>query len=268
MVQDVSKSVSKSAWDPALYLEFADDRARPADDLMARLNLDVAGGVMDLGCGPGNLTVKLKQRWPTRPVTGLDSSSEMLTKARTSPGAGNITWTPGDISAWSPSERFALVFANAALHWVPDHASIFPRLMHAVAAGGRLAVQMPMTGKALYHDCIRRVLALPHWRDRLAGVRSHDHPLKASAYYDFLAPLSSHVDIWETTYHHVLADKFAVTAWIAGAALVPYLDLLDTNEKARFLGDYTDIAATAYPPHDDGRVLFQMRRIFMIAKRR
>ncbi len=257
--------MSKTLWDPALYLEFADYRARPAEDLMARLDLAVPGAVIDLGCGPGNLTKKLKRRWPDRAVTGFDSSPEMLAKARAS--AGDITWTQGDISAWLPAERFALVFANAALHWVPDHVGVFPRLMHALGPGGLLAAQMPMTGEALYHECVRRVLALPRWRTRLDGVRSHDHPLKAAAYYDLIAPLAAEVDIWEANYHHVLADKFAVTAWVAGAALVPYLTVLNDAEKQDFLADYTDIAGTAYPPRPDGRVLFQMRRIFMVAKR-
>lgn len=260
--------MSEASWNPALYLEFADYRARPADDLMARLDLDVPGAIVDLGCGPGNLTAKLRRRWPERALTGLDSSPEMLAKARKDFARTDITWAEGDISTWAPAERFALVFANAALHWVPDHARTFPRLMQAVAPGGVLAVQMPMTGEALYHDCVQRVLALPYWAERLRGVRSHDHPLKAAAYYDLLAPLASQVDIWETNYQHVLADKFAVTAWVSGAALVPYLSRLEAAEKTRFLGDYTEIASTAYPAHADGRVLFQMRRIFMVAKRR
>lgn len=139
--------------------------------------------------------------------------------------------------------------------------------MHALAAGGLLAVQMPMTGKALYHECLRRVLALPRWRARLDGVRSHDHPLKAAEYYDLLAPLASEVDIWEANYYHLLADKFAVTAWVSGAALVPYLTVLNESEKQDFLGDYTEIAGAAYSNRPDGRVLFQMRRIFMVASR-
>lgn len=260
--------MSNTSWDPARYLEFVDYRARPAEDLMARLDLAVPGAIIDLGCGPGNLTHKLKQRWPTRAVSGLDSSPEMLAKARASSGANDITWTSGDIAAWLPAERFALVFANAALHWIPDHAGVFPRLMQAVAPGGLLAVQMPMTGEALYHECLQRVLALPHWRARLEGVRSHDHPLKAAAYYDLLTPFSEEIDIWETNYNHVLADKFAVTAWISGAALVPYLSVLNDAEKTRFMEDYTTVAGEAYLPHHDGRVLFQMRRIFLVAKRR
>ncbi len=260
--------MSNASWDPARYLEFADYRARPAEDLMAHLDLTAPGAIIDLGCGPGNLTRKLRQRWPTRGVSGLDSSPEMLMKARADAGAADIMWTAGDIAAWSPAERFALVFANASLHWVPDHPSVFPRLTHALAPGGLLAVQMPMTGEALYHACLQRVLALPHWRVRLEGVRSHDHPLTAAAYYDLLAPFSEDVNIWETNYHHVLADTFAVTAWISGAALVPYLSVLEEAEKTRFMEDYTTVAREAYPPRQDGRVLFQMRRIFMVARRR
>ena len=153
----------KMSWNPAAYLEFAAYRARPAEDLIARLDVKVPGGIVDLGCGPGNLTAKLKQRWPSRAVTGFDASPEMLAKARASVAA-DITWEQGDIAAWLPGAQAALVFANAALHWVPDHAGLFPRLMHALAPGGLLAVQMSMTGEALYHQCLQRVLDAPRWR--------------------------------------------------------------------------------------------------------
>ena len=261
-------TVSKTAWDPALYLEFDEYRARPAQDLLARVNLRIPGAVADIGCGPGNLTKKLKGWWPERAVSGFDSSREMLATACARFGDTDISWHLQDIEGWIPSERYALIFSNAALHWVPDHSALFPRLMHALAPGGVLAVQMPMTGAALYHECLRRVVARPRWQERLKSVRSHDPPLAAASYYDLISPLASRVDIWEAHYHHVLVDKHAVTAWVAGAALVPYLTALESEEKNEFLGDYTDIVAQAYPSRPDGRVLFTMRRIFVIAERR
>ena len=256
----------KMSWNPAAYLEFAAYRARPAEDLIARLDVKVPGGIVDLGCGPGNLTAKLKQRWPSRAVTGFDASPEMLAKARASVAA-DITWEQGDIAAWLPGAQAALVFANAALPWVPDHAGLFPRLMHAVAPGGLLAVQMPMTGEALYHQCLQRVLDAPRWRTRLQGVHSHAPPLAAAVYYDLLAPLASAVDIWETHYHHVLASPAAVTAWVAGTALLPYTEMLNDAETQVFFADYTSVATTAYPPRTDGKVLFNMKRIFILAER-
>ena len=261
-------SVSKTQWNPATYLEFAGYRARPAEDLLARLDLKIPGAVYDLGCGPGNLTRKLKDRWSERTIIGMDSSAEMLAKAEQSYGKTDIAWQRGDIASWTPDQPAALVFTNAALHWVPDHDRLFPRLMAAVAPGGLFAMQMPMTGEAPYHAIVRQLLASPRWHDRLADVRDHAHPLTARHYYDLVCHQAANVDTWETHYHHVLKDIDAVTVWVSGTALVPYLTVLDENEKAAFLTDYTEIARGVYPPSRDGQVLFTMRRIFMVAERK
>jgi len=258
----------KPAWNPGAYLAFADYRARPAQELIARLELDVPGAIVDLGCGPGNLTHQIKLRWPMREVIGLDASPEMLARARADFADAGITWEQGDIAAWIPARHAALVFANASLQWVHDHAGLLPRLMHALVPGGVLAVQMPMTGQALYYECLHRVLDAPRWRARLKDVRSHDHPLSPAAYYDLVAPLAQWTDVWETHYHHVLAGPEAVTAWVAGTALLPYTAILSDDERQMFFEDYTAAARVAYPPRTDGKVLFTMRRLFLAAKRR
>lgn len=259
----------QTVWNPATYLEFAAYRARPANDLIARLDLRTPGPVFDLGCGPGTLTRQLKDRWPNRGVTGLDSSPEMLALAQKKFPGPAITWQHADIAAWTPPPAPmpppALIFANASLHWVPDHARLFPRLMAYLAPGGILAVQMPMTAAAPYHACVHRMLEKPRWRERLAGVRSHAHPHPAAMYYDMVRPAAAEVDIWETHYHHVLADHDAVTAWASGTTLVPYLTLLDDSERADLLADYTAEAKTAYPRQTDGTILFTMRRLFLVA---
>jgi len=257
----------QTAWSPDTYLAFAEYRARPADDLMARLTMPVPGAMFDLGCGPGTLTRKLKDRWTARAVTGIDSSAEMLAEARKKYPGGDITWAEADIAEWTPPSPPALIFANASLHWVPNHTHLFPQLISRVAPGGEFAVQMPITADAPYHRCIEQVLAKPRWRDRLAGVRSHAHPLSAATYYDLISPYAAKIDIWETHYHHVLADALAVTAWASGTALVPYLTPLDASERSDFLSAYAAEAAAAYIPQADGRVLFTMRRLFVLATR-
>ena len=253
----------KTTWDPALYLEFAAYRARPAEDFMARLDLTVPSGIVDLGCGPGNLTRALKHKWPDRSVVGLDSSPQMLTKARALDS--DNAWQLGDISTWTPDAPPALIFANASLQWVPDHPR-FPRLLENLALGGLLAVQMPATGQALYHACLTRVLAQPRWH-AIAGARTYTHPLSAGAYHDLLAPTAASLEIWETLYHHVLAGPEAVTAWTSSTALMPYLTALSDSERPAFLEDYTAEARAAYPPQADGKVLFTMRGIFVLARR-
>lgn len=251
------------AWDPSVYLTFAAFRARPVEDLLPRLTLRAPGPVHDLGCGAGNITARLAAKWPDRTVTGLDSSAAMLAEARKRYPA--LRWELGDITAWAPAEPPALIFANAALHWVPDHPRLFPRLVAALSPGGVFAAQMPNTADAPYRTCLDEVLTRPPWRERLAQVATHPDPLRADDYYALVKPHATSVDIWETHYAHPLENLDAVVAWVSGAALVPYLSALDSEEKQQFLGDYRAAAASIYRPQPDGRVLFTMRRLFVVA---
>ena len=252
-------------WQPGVYLAFAAFRTRPVEDLLGRIDLDVAGPIFDLGCGAGNVTAMLAAKWPDRAVTGLDSSAAMLKEARARFPA--MQWREGDIATWTPPAPPALIFANAALHWVPDHPVLFPRLMRALAPGGWFAVQMPNTADAPYRACLDQVLAQEPWRSRLGGVATHPDPLQAEDYYAVLKGAAKSTDIWETHYVHALESLDAVVAWVSGAALVPYLSVLSAEEKSRFCADYRDVARNLYPPQADGRVLFTMRRIFVLARR-
>lgn len=261
-------------WQPGVYLAFAAFRSRPVEDLLGRIDLEaspgVPGAIFDLGCGAGNVTAMLAAKWPEREITGLDSSSTMLAEARQRFPA--MRWRQGDIAtwtsaAWTPAPPPALIFANAALHWVPDHPVLFPRLMRNLAPRGWLAVQMPNTADAPYRACLNAVLARAPWRDRLGGVATHPDPLKAEDYYAVLSDVAASTDIWETHYVHALDNLDAVVAWVSGAALVPYLSVLSAEEKGRFFADYRDAAQSFYRPQADGRILFTMRRIFVLARR-
>jgi len=150
-------------------LRFADERTRPALDLLAQIDLAAPRRIVDLGCGPGNSTGLLRERWPAAAITGLDTSADMLDAARRDhPG---IDFVAGDIAAWSPAEPYDLVFSNAALQWVGDHERLLPRLIDAVNADGVLAVQMPRNHDFTTHALMRQVAAEGPWRDRLAGAR-------------------------------------------------------------------------------------------------
>jgi trans-aconitate 2-methyltransferase len=234
---------------------------------MSRLTLDVPGTIYDLGCGPGNLTHLLQQKWPDRRIVGVDSSPDMLAEARKKYGDGGIEWLAGDIAGWQADEPAALVFTNAALHWLDNHDILIPRLMRQVAPGGLLAIQMPDTARSNYTSCIVKVKSSARWKDRLAGVTLHMDPHPAAFYYDLLARLAAPVDIWQTEYRHVLSGEHPVTEWIKSTGLVPVLSVLDEAEKAAFLADYNAAAAAAYPRQIDGHVLFDMHRIFILAKR-
>jgi trans-aconitate 2-methyltransferase len=255
------------AWNPELYLRYAAYRARPADDLLPRIHLKVPGDIYDLGCGPGTLTKRLKDKWPDRRVTGVDSSPDMLAAAREKFPSG-IDWQLADIASWSPSAPPALIFANASLQWLPDHGRLMPRLMSLVMAGGVLAIQVPESGTQTYHRCIESMTRSPRWRERLKGVHPHEDPLSPRAYYDLVAPLAADIDVWETDYHHVLEGDDPVTEWISSTGLGPFLSVLSEAEKPAFLADYSACAKAAYPRQADNKVLFTMRRLFLLAVRR
>lgn len=253
-----------TTWDPSQYLKFADHRLRPALDLIARIPLGEARSIWDLGCGPGTVTLLLKERWPHASICGLDSSSAMLDKARAIAG---IAWAEGDIARWTPDAPADLVFSNAALHWVQDHARLFPHLVRQVRRGGVLAVQMPRNFTAPSHQLLYRTAREGPWAARLATLL-HDAPVRQPEhYYDLLAPLATHIDIWEVEYLHVLQGENAVLEWTKGTAVRPLLDALPQTMHADFLSAYAARLAAAYPRRLDGMTLFPFRRLFIVATR-
>lgn len=259
-----------SGWNPNQYLKFADERTQPCRDLAARIMLPGARRVIDLGCGPGNSTAVLRARWPDAEFTGLDSSAEMIERARREHPAQD--WIAGDISAWAASlgEHFDVVFSNAALQWVDDHGALYPRLFSRVAPGGALAVQIPANIDALPHRLMRETAALPHWRNRFPAGAVHEwHHHEMDFYYDTLAPVAARLDLWATEYLHILPDAEAIVEWYRGTGLRPFLEILTSDaERKRFTDDYLASLQPHYPPRAAGGVLFPFRRIFLIAYQR
>ena len=259
------------SWDPGQYLAFADERLRPALDLIARIPLAAPRTIVDLGCGAGNVAQVLCARWPEASIVGVDSSSAMLARARTAAADHpRQTWVEADLARWSPSVPVDLVFSNAALHWLDDHATLFPRLFSFVAPNGALAVQMPDNFSAPSHTALFDVARSERWRDRLAAL-VREQPVAAAADYVRWLDRASTIDVWTTEYLHLLAApagaEHPIVAWMKGAALTPFLDRLDEDMQRRFLADYTERIAAAYPPLSDGRVAFAFRRRFIVALR-
>jgi trans-aconitate 2-methyltransferase len=250
-------------WNASQYLKFADERTRPCRDLAARVPLAHPAGIIDLGCGPGNSTQVLAERWPTAELSGLDNSAEMIAQARAS--HPDRRWTTANIAEWAEGcERYDVVFSNAALQWLPDHRSLFPSLMDRVAPGGALAVQMPGNGDAAAHVLMRNVAAQWAGTKEVREWFSHD----LGFYFDVLAPHAARVDLWATEYIHVMDSAEGIVEWYKGTGLRPFLDALPAAaDRDRFLATYLDALREAYPPHDDGRVLFPFRRIFMVASK-
>jgi trans-aconitate 2-methyltransferase len=259
------RAEAASDWDTALYLKFEEERTQPARDLIARLPAG-ARHIVDLGCGPGTSTALLAARYPGAEIIGLDNSNEMLAAARARlPG---VRFEKRDISAWRPDVKPDLIFANAALQWLPNHHELIPRLMSYLADGGRLAIQMPDNRQEPSHALMRLVAADDPWADRLVPVAKTRGLIGIySDYYRWLKPLSAKVEIWQTTYVHPLAGVGAVVDWFRGSGLRPFLNPLDECEREQFIARYMAGLADAYPAEPDGRLLFLYPRLFVIAAR-
>jgi trans-aconitate 2-methyltransferase len=251
-----------TTWDPGRYLQFREARLRPALDLLARVPDDEPPTlVVDLGCGPGNLTARLAGRWPDAEVIGVDSSPVMLADARRDhPG---ITWVEADLATYEPPRPADVVFTNAALHWLPDHERLLPALLDRVAPGGTLAVQVPDDWDSPSHTAGFAIAASARFRDRLTVDLPEQPLLTPARYLDVLLPLAAEVDCWTTTYYHVLEGPGPVVEWFKGSFLREFLSRLDEVDGAEFLAEYTAAMHEAYPPRADGRTVLPFRRLFL-----
>jgi trans-aconitate 2-methyltransferase len=261
--------VAGTRWDPNQYLRFSDHRLRPALELLDRVPLESPGVIYDLGCGSGNVTRIISERWPSATVYGIDNSKDMLEKTAAQPG--KVRWIEADIRHWRPDEPPDLIYSNATLHWVEGHHRLFPRLVGFLRAGGCLAVQMPLSWGAPSHRLMRETLANggPDGKalgtEQLRQAVGREWVEDAEVYYDLLTGCARGLDIWETEYLQALEGDDPVLEWVKGTGLRPILNGLDDREREIFLVEYARRLRIAYPVRADGRTLYPFRRLFTIA---
>ena len=284
-------TVGAGRWDPGQYHKFSDHRRRPAVELLARTPPGDPGAVYDLGCGSGEVTRLIAERWPHAAVRGIDSSPDMLARARAGDGAGRetegggaergsrstppdaIEWIEADVATWTPPDPPGLLYANASLQWVDGHETLFPRLLRSLAPGGALAVQMPLSRESRSHRLMHEALAAggpegtPIGPEPLRREIARKWVLDPGAYLDLLAPDAAAIDVWTTEYLQVLHGEDPVLEWVSGTGLRPILNGLTGDDRTRFLEVYRRALRKAYPRRPDGATVYPFRRLFIVAIR-
>jgi trans-aconitate 2-methyltransferase len=252
-------------WDTSQYLRFGDERARPFFDLLARVGADKPGLVVDMGCGPGNLTATLAERWPSASVVGVDSSPEMIEAARRHDAPG-LSFMRDDIRHWKPQAMPDVIISNAVLQWVPEQRELLAEWAGWLPVGGWLGIQVPANFDQPAHAIMRELAGSARWSPLLRDVHLNRQNADPAEYAALLAQAGCAVDAWETTYLHILHGDDPVLEWYKGSGLRPVLAALDEQNAADFLSEYGDRLRMAYPPQPFGTVL-PFRRVFAVAHR-
>jgi trans-aconitate 2-methyltransferase len=252
-------------WDATQYLRYGGERARPFFDLLARVGAESPGYVVDMGCGPGNLTVTLAERWPSATVVGVDNSQEMIDAAHAHDAPG-LSFMRDDVRHWKPQALPDLMVCNAVLQWVPGHRELLADWAGWLAPRGWLAFQVPGNFDQPSHVIMREMARSARWRPLLRDVNLSRQSADPVEYAELLARAGCEVDAWETTYVHVLHGEDPVLEWYKGTGLRPVLAALDAEQAADFLAGYGERIRVAYPPRPFG-TLFPFRRVFTVAHR-
>ncbi len=252
------------AWNPEVYLSFADQRGRPFFDLTSRIGAVAPRRVVDLGCGPGNLTVALRDRWPDAVIEAFDSSPEMVAAARDR----GLDATVGDVTDWVPQPDTEVVVTNAVLQWVPGHVDLLRRWAGQLPAGAWIAMQVPGNFDAPSHRAVREVASRPKFSEALQDIRFREGAIVEAPvrYAEVLSDAGCRVDAWETTYIHELTGVTPVLDWISGTALTEVKARLSEEAFAEYRRQIIPMLAAAYPARADGCTLFPFRRVFVVAQ--
>lgn len=252
-----------SSWDPDLYLRFQQERTQPSRDLVHRIRLSKVNTAIDVGCGAGNSTAVLHERWPESDLTGLDSSETMIVRARSEYPA--LKWICSDAASWQPDGTYDLVFSNALIQWVEDQDKLLKNFMTWLNLGGALAVQVPANHGSPFEQALKSCQQSDAWKRFFQSSETYRY-FETDRYYNMLAPVSTKIEIWQTTYGHILDSPEATIEWYRSTGLRPVLaELPDESTREAFLKDLLETVTPRFPPLSDGKGFFPFNRIFFIA---
>ena len=249
-------------WDPDRYEQFKQERYQPFEDLVSLIDKRPRLRVIDLGCGTGELTRRLAELLPESDVLGVDSSAQMLERAGelTRPG---LRFEHGSVE--DAAGEYDVVFSHAALQWVPDHASLVPRLFSLLASGGQLAVQQPSNFDQPSHLLMAEASLREPFAGALGDWKRTWPVLGIDAYAQLLFDAGAqNITVFEKVYPHVLPDADAIVEWMSGTALVPYRERLGEALYAPFVEAYRALIRERYPMSP---VFFGFRRTLFCATR-
>ena len=253
-----------SAWNPDLYLKFERERTQPAIDLVARIDVSSPQRIIDIGCGPGNSTKILKDRFPNSHIVGVDNSAEMIDKAKNAYPWGE--WILADAAEYQFTGKYDIIFSNAALQWIPDHQELIERAVKYLSTEGTLAIQVPGNYDSPIKRSLKQLSERPDWAGFLFEAVNAIRYRTPEFYYDVLSAMNLKIDLWTTTYYHILDSVTEIIEWYSSTGMRPYLNALpDDSARTAFVSELSDLIHDQYPKQTDGRVIFPFRRILFIA---
>lgn len=248
-------------WNPELYLQFNEERTQPAKDLAARIHVENPGKIMDVGCGPGNSTSVLSSRWPESEIVGIDSSASMIESARKN--YPDIKWRIEDATKLEIDEKYDIIFSNATIQWIQDQEKLISDLVEMLETGGSLAVQVPMYHNMPVSRAIETVSLTERWKKLTSGANDAFTFHSTDYYYDILSDKLKSINMWETSYYHIMPSHQTIVEMIKSTGMRKFLDALDTDEeKIEFEKDVLKEITKVYPAQKDKNVLFPFKRLF------
>ena len=250
-------------WNAAQYLKFGSERTQPAIDLVNRILIDDPARIVDVGCGPGNSTSVLAQRFPHACILGIDNSDDMIATARQSYPQLDFQCCDASRDLCALGTGFDIVFSNACIQWIPDHPALLRGMLALLRPGGVLAIQTPMN----YDEPIHRIIQEVSGKWLGAHNPRIFHNLTPGEYYDLLSECTACFNLWHTTYYHVMKSHEAILEWYRGTGLRPYLEALPEQAHNQFEADILERVRQAYPAQPNGDILFRFPRFFMLALR-
>lgn len=254
----------KYDWNPQLYLKYKNERTQPSIDLVSRIDAENPEKIIDIGCGPGNSTRVLAQRWPESIITGLDNSPAMIEKAGMD--YPDQEWILSDISGFETDIKYDIVFSNAAIQWIPGHENLLLKLFSFLSTGGALAIQIPQFNEMPLGKSLEKISGKIKWKELTHGCRELFTYHESGYYYDILAQSSNSIEMWETSYCHVMDSHESILEWIRSTGLKPYIDRMkDDFMKSEFEYEVLESIRQDYPEQKNGKVLFPFKRLFFIA---